>query len=82
LVHDGYADSGHYYAFIYDRCTKNWWRFNDHTVSIESEEVVFEESYGGSMSNKTAYCMIYIDQSVASELEKHPLIHFSTGRII
>jgi len=46
-MHDGYADSGHYYAYIYDRAGKVWYRFNDHTVVKESEEVVFSEAYGG-----------------------------------
>ena len=32
VIHDGFAQSGHYYCFIYDRASKNWWRFNDHTV--------------------------------------------------
>jgi len=32
LMHDGFADSGHYYAFIYDRASKIWYRFNDHTI--------------------------------------------------
>jgi len=30
LVHDGLAESGHYYSFIFDRKTNVWWRFNDH----------------------------------------------------
>jgi ubiquitin carboxyl-terminal hydrolase 25/28 len=40
MIHDGAADHGHYYSFIYDRANQAWWRFNDHTVSLESEEIV------------------------------------------
>ena len=29
LVHDGDAESGHYYAFIFDRAGNKWWRMND-----------------------------------------------------
>lgn len=29
LIHDGNAESGHYYTFIFDRVADKWWRFND-----------------------------------------------------
>lgn len=47
LIHDGFANMGHYYSYIYDRAKKIWWKFNDHMVSVESEEVVLSEAYGG-----------------------------------
>ena len=47
LIHEGYAETGHYYAFIYDRAEKIWYRFNDHTVTKEQEGVVFSEAFGG-----------------------------------
>lgn len=79
MIHQGYADSGHYYAFIYDRKSKTWWRFNDHTVTKESEEVVFSESYGGGQP-KTAYCLIYINEYVAQQLNKKSLLElYSSG---
>jgi ubiquitin carboxyl-terminal hydrolase 25/28 len=46
-VHDGGAESGHYYSFIYDRERNLWWRFNDHRVSVEKEEIVMKEAFGG-----------------------------------
>jgi ubiquitin carboxyl-terminal hydrolase 25 len=73
IIHEGYADSGHYYAFIYDRATCQWYRFNDHIVSPESEEVVFSEAYGGQNSSKNAYCLLYINKKVADDLSKIPL---------
>lgn len=48
IIHQGFADSGHYYTYIFDRKSKGWWKFNDHTVSQESEAVVMEEAFGGN----------------------------------
>jgi ubiquitin carboxyl-terminal hydrolase 25/28 len=48
LVHDGNAESGHYYTFIFDRVSEKWWRYNDFQVTEETEENVFAESFGGS----------------------------------
>jgi len=45
-VHDGNANSGHYYTFIYDRFNKKWRKFNDIKVTEVSEEDVFKESEG------------------------------------
>lgn len=30
LIHDGLAENGHYYSYIYDRVRKCWWQYNDH----------------------------------------------------
>eukprot|EP00351_Strombidinopsis_sp_SopsisLIS2011_P000477 CAMPEP_0116885198 /NCGR_PEP_ID=MMETSP0463-20121206/18464_1 /TAXON_ID=181622 /ORGANISM="Strombidinopsis sp, Strain SopsisLIS2011" /LENGTH=120 /DNA_ID=CAMNT_0004543211 /DNA_START=1506 /DNA_END=1868 /DNA_ORIENTATION=- len=73
LVHDGNAELGHYrnaelghyYAFVYDRNQSVWWRFNDHNVTMASEEEVFTESIGGTDSPKTAYSLIYINDKIA-----------------
>ena len=46
-VHDGNANSGHYYSFIYDRFGKKWRKYNDITVTEVPEEQVFSESTGG-----------------------------------
>ena len=46
-VHDGNANSGHYYSFIYDRFNKKWRRYNDIRVTEVTEEDVFKESEGG-----------------------------------
>jgi ubiquitin carboxyl-terminal hydrolase 25/28 len=68
LVHDGSAESGHYYSFIFDQKQKRWWRFNDHSVSMELEEVVMREAIGGQQdSNKAAYMLIYANQFVVSK---------------
>lgn len=76
LVHDGVAESGHYYAFVYDRKSQYWYRFNDHSVSVEDEKVVMKEAFGGS-GYACAYGLIYINQDIASEIEQTELSEYS-----
>jgi ubiquitin carboxyl-terminal hydrolase 25/28 len=67
-VHDGQAESGHYYSFIFDRVQSIWWRFNDHSVTMESEDVVMRESIGGQKGSfKSAYMLIYTNQFIVSK---------------
>lgn len=68
-VHDGNATSGHYYSFIYDRFQKKWRKFNDIRVTDASEEDVFSASEGGN-SWQTAYWLVYVEGSIAGDLEK------------
>lgn len=56
---------GHYYAFIYDRCTHEWYRFNDYQVTLETEDKVLEEGFGGSQRPTCAYGLIYVNQEIA-----------------
>ena len=46
MIHDGVADNGHYFTYVYDRVSKVWWKLNDHNVSIEQEEIVMSVAYG------------------------------------
>lgn len=47
LIHDGSADSGHYYSYIFDHDCKKWRKFNDIQVTDEIDETkVLNESYG------------------------------------
>lgn len=41
-----YLESGHYYSFIHDFEKNIWRRFNDITITEETEENVFKESWG------------------------------------
>ena len=59
MIHDGLAENGHYYTYVFDRALKVWWKLNDHNVSQESEEVVLQEAFGGE-GYKSACNMIYI----------------------
>jgi ubiquitin carboxyl-terminal hydrolase 25 len=76
-VHDGNANSGHYYAFIRDRFNKKWRRFNDIRVADVSEEDVFRESNGGH-GWMTAYFVLYIHPDIASELDTFDIYHYLT----
>ena len=80
IIHQGFAESGHYYCYVYDRRTTSWWRFNDHTVSQECEQVVMEEAYGGNdKQGKTAYSLIYINEQIANMLEKVSIVDMYKG---
>eukprot|EP01127_Copromyxa_protea_P022514 TRINITY_DN8090_c0_g1_i1.p1 TRINITY_DN8090_c0_g1~~TRINITY_DN8090_c0_g1_i1.p1 ORF type:complete len:2714 (-),score=433.50 TRINITY_DN8090_c0_g1_i1:44-7879(-) len=48
LVHQGTTDSGHYYSFIKDKESKNWFKFNDSQVTELKPEHFAEECYGGT----------------------------------
>lgn len=62
LVHDGDANSGHYWAYL--RLYDKWYQFNDMNVSeIEQEEVMAVSLSQKTESNACAYCLIYVDTS-------------------
>ena len=58
-IHDGNAQSGHYFAFIYDRFQKKWRKFNDIRVTEVPEEEVFKSANGGDSSHQSAYWVVY-----------------------
>ena len=60
-MHEGTAEYGHYYAFIRDG--KQWYKFNDFTVTIVEESEVFELAYGGKGA-ASAYCIFYVQESI------------------
>eukprot|EP01022_Parablepharisma_sp_SALTPOND_P028630 TRINITY_DN71294_c1_g1_i1.p1 TRINITY_DN71294_c1_g1~~TRINITY_DN71294_c1_g1_i1.p1 ORF type:complete len:596 (-),score=87.21 TRINITY_DN71294_c1_g1_i1:3189-4976(-) len=68
LIHSGGAESGHYYAFIFDAGKKKWRRYNDEEVTEETEENVFKEAIGDGKSPASAYFLIYVARSEMSEL--------------
>jgi len=47
IVHTGSTDSGHYYSFIKDPESGNWFCFNDRNVSPFDPQYLPEEAYGG-----------------------------------
>lgn len=71
-VHDGNANSGHYYAFIKDRYNNKWRRFNDIRVGEVTEEVVFKESNGGHQW-MTGYWVVYVNDEIANQSAGHNL---------
>ncbi|CDW73905.1 ubiquitin carboxyl-terminal hydrolase family protein [Stylonychia lemnae] len=70
LIHQGNGDGGHYYAFIKDRKTEKWYRFNDYKVSEETEEKVMQESFGNENEKTSAYGLIYVDRQLARNMDR------------
>lgn len=60
LVHEGQANAGHYWAYIYDPRQHCWMKYNDITVTMSSWEELVRDSFGG-YRNASAYCLMYID---------------------
>ncbi|KAL4429973.1 hypothetical protein ABPG74_000339 [Tetrahymena malaccensis] len=59
LIHQGYANTGHYYCYIYDDKKQCWFKFNDSVVTKVTEEEVFKQSYGDQDNNCNACCLFY-----------------------
>lgn len=64
LVHQGQANAGHYWAFIYDQPRKSWLKYNDISVTESSWEELERDSFGG-LKNASAYCLMYISDKVS-----------------
>lgn len=60
LVHEGQANGGHYWSYIFDSTKKVWRKFNDITVAETTWDEVQRESSGG-FRNTCAYCLVYVD---------------------
>lgn len=82
LVHEGQANAGHYWAYIYDPRQHCWMKYNDITVTKSSWEELVRDSFGG-YRNASAYCLMYIDDKkpfliegtsiFVAQLNKHTL---------
>ena len=60
-IHDGTAESGHYYSYIKDHAQNVWRKYDDHRITVVEEAQVLEEAMGGGMT-KSAYYVTYISQ--------------------
>ncbi|KAM4651387.1 ubiquitin carboxyl-terminal hydrolase 28 isoform 1-T1 [Discoglossus pictus] len=63
LVHEGQAEAGHYWAYIYSNRRNSWLKYNDISVTESSWEELERDSYGG-MRNASAYCLMYINNKL------------------
>ena len=68
-IHDGSAESGHYYTIIKDHSQNIWREVNDIRVKVVDEETVFEQSNGGC-GLKTAYWLVYISDALHQQYTK------------
>ncbi|NWY06774.1 UBP28 hydrolase, partial [Nothoprocta ornata] len=64
LVHEGQANAGHYWAYVYDQPRKSWLKYNDISVTESSWEELQRDSFGG-LRNASAYCLMYISEKVS-----------------
>uniref|UniRef100_A0A8C3H2J7 ubiquitinyl hydrolase 1 n=1 Tax=Corvus moneduloides TaxID=1196302 RepID=A0A8C3H2J7_CORMO len=71
LVHEGQANAGHYWAFIYDQPRKRWLKYNDIWVTESSWEELERESFGG-LRSASAYCLMYISEQVSHAGDEGP----------
>lgn len=71
MIHDGVAENGHYYAYVYDRVLKRWWKLNDHQVSMELEQDVFRVAFGDGIAQANACNMFYISKHIADQIDKY-----------
>jgi ubiquitin carboxyl-terminal hydrolase 47 len=74
MIHSGSASGGHYYAYIKDIESGNWYSFNDQTVSSITQEDIarsfggsgaFKSYYSGFSSSTNAYMLMYRQQDPA-----------------
>eukprot|EP00795_Rhopilema_esculentum_P016432 gene16432-7841_t len=72
LVHEGQANGGHYWSYIFDAQKKIWRKFNDVTVSETTWDEVQRESVGG-YRNATAYCLVYVDAQRSDLFQVDPV---------
>ncbi|XP_069470332.1 ubiquitin carboxyl-terminal hydrolase 28 isoform X2 [Ambystoma mexicanum] len=63
LVHEGQANAGHYWAYIYSHISRSWLKYNDISVTESSWEELERDSFGG-LKNASAYCLIYISDQL------------------
>ncbi|KAM9519698.1 ubiquitin carboxyl-terminal hydrolase 28 isoform 4-T4 [Guaruba guarouba] len=71
LVHEGQANAGHYWAFIYDQPRKSWLKYNDISVTESSWEELERDSFGG-LRNASAYCLMYISDEMSHSVADAP----------
>ncbi|XP_039600484.1 ubiquitin carboxyl-terminal hydrolase 25 isoform X2 [Polypterus senegalus] len=62
LVHEGQANAGHYWAYIFNHHQRRWMKYNDISVTKSSWEELVRDSFGG-YRNASAYCLMYINSN-------------------
>ncbi|XP_069598372.1 ubiquitin carboxyl-terminal hydrolase 28 isoform X1 [Ranitomeya imitator] len=68
LVHEGQANAGHYWTYIYSHTRHCWLKYNDISVTEATWEELKRDSYGG-VRNASAYCLMYINNKLPYLIE-------------
>ncbi|XP_037835084.1 ubiquitin carboxyl-terminal hydrolase 25 isoform X6 [Kryptolebias marmoratus] len=79
LVHEGQANAGHYWAYIYDPHQCCWMKYNDISVTKSSWEELVRDSFGG-YRNASAYCLMYINDKKPFLIEEE--FDKETGQVL
>ncbi|KAJ7996082.1 hypothetical protein DPEC_G00233380 [Dallia pectoralis] len=79
LVHEGQANAGHYWAYIYDPHQHRWMKYNDISVTKSSWEELVRDSFGG-YRNASAYCLMYINDKKPFLIEEE--FNKETGQML
>jgi len=68
LSHSGTVSGGHYFAFMRpDLDSQTWYKFDDQSVSLVSQEEAMDNNFGGNGGTANAYMLIYIAETDARE---------------
>ncbi|XP_029925180.1 ubiquitin carboxyl-terminal hydrolase 25 isoform X4 [Myripristis murdjan] len=81
LVHEGQANAGHYWAYIYDPHQRRWMKYNDISVTKSSWEELVRDSFGG-YRNASAYCLMYINDKKPFLIEGKQEFDKETGQML
>lgn len=76
LVHEGQANAGHYWAYIYDHHQNRWMKYNDISVTKSTWEELERDSFGG-YRNASAYCLMYINDKEQYLIQGNVMSMFS-----
>ncbi|CAD8113472.1 unnamed protein product [Paramecium sonneborni] len=79
LIHEGMANSGHYYTYIKDFRLNKWFKFNDIHVTEETKQKVFQDAFGVK-PGINAYLLIYVKNEVVQEELKQPRRMYKTSQ--
>jgi ubiquitin carboxyl-terminal hydrolase 25 len=70
IIHDGTAESGHYFCFVLDKQSKKWIKCNDRTTTVVEFEEVYKTATGKMGSTKNVSGLVYEEQSWLEGAEK------------
>ena len=75
VVHTGNPQHGHYYSFIRTQPHEEWIKFNDSTVTYESNECAISDNFGGSKDGPytnqkifSAYLLTYVQKDKINDI--------------